>query len=172
MSYAIYHDWSKYDENLRNHGRSVLVASCKHKDGAHENDYCDKGRCSISEDSAMPMMNYLYPLELSDFDDKEILAVVKHTNCTVIENEDTGEWFLTLCGGGMNLSQDIALAYHFLETWIPYELAINVSTQAGLSIGGKQWEVLRKAMKESLDLYAARARERASRWEKKKKVLA
>lgn len=159
MAYAIGLDWYDNPEKWENHGRNVLEQHCKHKDqdksskrnnretNMRYSGYCNK--CETCEDSAKPMMNYGYLLDLHP-DDKMILQIVKRTNCTVMENTENGDWFLVLCGGGMNLSQDIALAYHLAQRWIPCELALNISTQKGLSIGGKDWYILKKAMRESL----------------------
>ena len=136
MSFSQWIDWSEEFKNnperWTNHGRDILRASCKCKNGVEENDYCEK--CDISEDSCNPMMNYLYPLECSGFDEDKILKVVKNTNCSVMENEDSGEWFLVLCGGGMDLSQDIALSYVILENWIPESLITQTCKQRDFSI--------------------------------------
>ena len=59
-------------------------------------------------------MNYIYPVYTKEYSEERILRVVKETNLTLVEEEATGELFLTLCGGGMDLSQDIALAYYIL----------------------------------------------------------
>ncbi len=142
MGYSISQDMEKVNsgEGWDNHGQSILRDSCNHKEGVQENDYCEK--CDISEDSAVPMMNYIYPLELKDFDDDKILKVVQETNCTALENTETGEWFLALCGGGMDLSQDIAFAYQILETWIPQDLLREVSKQPLLSLGSQNYKRL------------------------------
>jgi hypothetical protein len=173
MSFSIYHDWSEYKESMINHGRNVIEEACTHyatprqkKEGdtnMRYQNYCDK--CGYSEDSGYPMMNFKYPLELDSFDDEKILEVLKRTNCTVIEDEDTGEWFLSLTGGGMDLSQDIALAYHILEKWIPFDLCVSVCTQPGLSIGGKDWGVLKAAMQESLERMKGQAERALERWQ-------
>lgn len=144
MGYAIYKDITKlYEEEWTNHGRRVLEESCKHKNGIEENGYCEK--CDISEEKAEPMINYIYPLELDSFDDKKILKVVNETNCTVLEDPD-GNWYLCLCGGGMDLTQDIALAYIILETWIPKDLLAKVCKQPMLSTSKKQYKILAKQM--------------------------
>ena len=78
------------------------------------------------------------------------MKVVKETNCTVIENTETGEWFLALTGGGMDLSQDIALAYLIVQGWIPTALAYNVSTQPCLSVSGKDWLLIMEDIKKRL----------------------
>jgi hypothetical protein len=94
-------------------------------------------------------MNYAYPLEITP-DDEKIIEVCKRTNCTVMYKNDEDAYYLALCGGGMNLSQDIALAYNILERWIPLELALSVSTQDGLSQGGKDFRQVMRACKESI----------------------
>lgn len=157
MVYAFSHDFSVYDEHLQNHGRRVAEEHCKHfekglktqgETNMRYQGYCDT--CGYSEDSCQPKMNYLYPLVLNNFTDEAILSVVEKTNCTVLENEEDCTWYLALCGGGMDLSQDIAYAYHLLETWIPYDLCISVCTQPELSIRGKDWDALRSAVIKSL----------------------
>ena len=62
-----------------------------------------------------PMMLYVYPLDREPTDE-EIAALCEQTACNVFERryrdgEGTGEFFLALCGGGMDQSQDVALAY-------------------------------------------------------------
>ena len=178
MGFAISIDWSEewknHLEKWTNHGRDALENGCKHKTQDEDEDkdnretnvrysgWCEE--CGISEDSAIPMMNFIYPLELDNFDEEDILRVVRETNCTVMENEDTGEWFLTLCGGGMDLSQDIAYAYMILETWIPTDLLRRVCKQPGLSIGMKKWKELAERMVEQLEMEAVRFEADAKRW--------
>jgi hypothetical protein len=113
---------------------------------------------------AIPMMNYLYPLELTDFEESKILEVVKKTNCSVLENKDSGEWFLVLCGGGMDLSQDIALAYQILETWIPQEFLREVNKQPCLSLGGKNYKKLARGIIKQLKIESDRNKQRRKEW--------
>ncbi len=54
----------------------------------------------------------------------------------MVMKKDTEEYFLALTGGGMDLSQDIALAYIIAQGWIPTALAYEVSTQPELSVSG------------------------------------
>lgn len=159
-TYAINVDWSKYyDEDWDNVGRSILHSSCNHKQLENEN-WCEK--CDISEDSCEPMMNYAYPLETTPDDDK-ILKVVKETCLTVMEKD--GKYFLALCGGGMDLSQSIGLAYVFIENWIPEDLIGSISNQKGLSVGGDNWKLLRSKVIEQLKTYSSRSKERSKEWE-------
>jgi hypothetical protein len=168
MGFSIYHDWRENNEDWTNHGMDILRASCKHKDGVEKNDYCEK--CDIHEDSCEPMMNYIYPLECTNFEDKEILKVVKETNCTIMENKE-GEFFLTLCGGGMDLSQDIAFAYFILENWIPEDLIREVAKQPCLSLGKKNYKILARAIIKQLKDYSIRNREKAKEWKESLKLL-
>jgi len=159
MAYSIFQDMTEIDNNPDkwiNHGRNVLEESCIHMmykedEICKEDDdlyngenkvscqgYCEE--CDILENSAIPIMNYIYPLELNSFDEDKILKVVKETNCTILQNSETNEYFLALCGGGMDLSQDIAYAYLILETQIPFDLLTQVISQKEFSIGKEQWQ--------------------------------
>lgn len=144
-----------------NHGRKALENNCNHRtkdiiDGLKEKErdnnivysgWCDK--CEVSEDSAIPMMNYGYPMRGS-IDEEKILKIVQKTNCTVIENDETGEWFLILTGGGMNLSQDIALAFYYAYGWIPTDIIMNMSLQPALSISKKDCKMIFKQARKDL----------------------
>jgi len=107
-------------------------------------------------------MNYAYPLETTP-SDENILKVVKTTCLTVMERE--GEYFLALCGGGIDLSQSIGLAYILIENWIPKELIGEISKQKGLSVSGEDWKLLRTKIITQLRKYAQDATERAIEWE-------
>ena len=120
MTISINVDWSEQDEKWENTGRNLMESNCEHEDGVRHSGYCEK--CDINEDSCYPMMNYAYPLETTP-DNKKVIEVCRETNCTVMYNDEEDSYYLALTGGGMDLSQDIALAYNILETWIPLELA-------------------------------------------------
>lgn len=170
MGFSISVDWN--EENFdawENHGRNVLMKSCKHKSKEqpdHTNteyeNWCEE--CGIHEDSAQPMMNYAYPLELECTDEDKILEIVQKTCCTVMENTKTGEYFLVLCGGGMDLSQDIALAYIIAETWLPIALIQSVSTQEGLRQGGKNFKRIADTIIEQANMEGNRLKETAKKW--------
>lgn len=156
MSHFIdWHDeYRDHPDRWVNHGRRVAEESCTHKtqdtDGETNMRYsgwCEE--CDFYEDSCEPMMNYGYPLNFLPQDDK-ILRIVKETCLTVMENQDTGESFLALCGGGMNLSQSIAHAYLLAGERIPTELAFEVCTQPCLSIGKKEYRLIMRECKKEL----------------------
>lgn len=171
MGYSIYEDIDEVNqgEDWTNVGRDILYSSCKHKDGMQKKGYCEK--CDISEDSAIPIMNYIYPLELTDFSDNKILKVVKETNCTIIRKDTTDEMFLALCGGGMDLSQDIAYSFVVLETWIPADLLREVNKQPLLSLGSKKYKFLARAIIKQLKIESDRNNQRAKEWKERLKNL-
>lgn len=141
--YSISVDWVEEFEEWNNEGRRVLLDSCKHD--VQETGYCEK--CEISEDDAQPMMNYAYPVH-GEPSDEEILKVVKETCLTVMEKD--GDYFLALCGGGMDLSQNIGLAYLLLNHPIPPALALEISTQCGLNFSGTKYFKVMAGCKKSL----------------------
>lgn len=165
--FSIHVDWENYQEKgWENIGRSIVEENCKHKENGQSDynmrysGYCEK--CGFSEDSCQPMMNYAYLLETTP-DDNKILEVCKKTNCTVMHKDDEDAYYLTLTGGGMDLSQDIALAYNILERWIPLELALSVSTQDGLSTSGKDFRQVMRACKESIKKDISNGKDRLKR---------
>lgn len=171
MGYAINVDWSnQYEEGWENLGKSAIEENCKHKTQDKDTDktnretnmrysnWCEE--CGHCEDSAEPMMNYAYPLDIEP-SEEAIIEIVNKTNCTVMEKD--GEYFLALCGGGMDLSQDIALAYIIAQRWIPLELALEVSTQDGLSMYGKEFRKIMRGCKESLNKDISHAKARVKR---------
>jgi hypothetical protein len=165
-------DWhdelKQHPDRWLNHGRRVAEDRCTHK--TQDNDavsretnmrysgWCEE--CDLYEDNCEPMMNYGYPLYGVPDDDK-ILQVIQKTCLTVMENDETGECFLVLCGGGMNLSQSIAHAYLLAGQRIPDELVFEVSTQPCLSVGKNDYiQVMRECRKELKDI-RRRASQRA-----------
>ena len=149
MSYSINVDWGDQYERWENCGRSLINAKCECDEGVNYSGYCEK--CEISEDDNEPMMNYAYPLETTP-NDEDIIEVCEKTCCTVMYNIEEDCHYIALCGGGMDLSQDIALAYNILEKWIPLELALQVSTQDGLSKYGKNFRRVMRACKDSIKM--------------------
>lgn len=176
MGYSIWMDMEEVNNNPDkwiNHGRNVLIESCKHHNKetgkeetiARYQGWCDK--CDISEDSAIPIMNYLYPLECKNFDEESVLKIVKETNCSLLENQDSGEWFLSLCGGGMDLSQDIAYSFQILENWMPKDLLLNVCSQPLLSLGEDNYKKLALGIIKQLEMGSEKFKEKAKEWEER-----
>lgn len=124
-------------------------------------DYYEEQINSYSE----PMMNYGHLLE-TEPSDEDVLKVVLNTNCSVMYNDDTNEYFIVLCGGGMDLSQDIALSYVWLERWIPEDLLMKVCRQPCLSLSEKKWKELKKSVIEQAEQYQNRFKRLKEDWEK------
>ena len=158
-NYSIYINWMEEFKNnpnkWENIGRQTAEENCTHKtqdkDSNKENretnlrysGWCEE--CDIYKDSCEPMMNYAFSL-ICEPTKENILKVIKETCLTIMYNTETDEYFLVLCGGGMDLSQSIGLAYLFTDGRIPKDLISVINTQKGLSVGGKNWEFLRDSI--------------------------
>ena len=148
-------EYKQHPDRWLNHGRRVAEYSCRHNTQDKNNKetnmlysgWCED--CDFYEDSCEPMMNYGYPLCCLP-DEDEILQIVQKTSLTVMENDDTGECFLVLCGGGMDLSQSIAHAYLLAGQRIPDELVFEVCTQPCQSLGEKEYIHVMQACKYEL----------------------
>jgi len=171
-------DWSEPDEagKWENCGQRVLretLESPEHtqfKEVAKELDVLEEGGESLVpyyeetiNSYSDPMMNYGYLLE-TEPKDEDVLKVVLNTNCSVMYNSETEEHFIVLCGGGMDLSQDIAISYVWLEKWIPEDLITQVCKQRGLSIGGGRFDELKKAILEQAENYEGRFKRLREDW--------
>ena len=122
-----------------------------------------------------PMMNYAYPLQTTPSEDK-IIEICRTTNLTVVKDNEDDTYYLALTGGGMDLSQDIALAYIIAETWLPLDLLRNVCTQPNLSVHGKNWlkvarQIRRQEMMEIKNFQNSR-KEWARQIKEYKKIMA
>ena len=105
----------------------------------------------VSNEFGVPIYNYAYPLSKGKpFTREEVLSVALETNCCVVKNIEDGDYFLSLTGCGMDLSQDIGYAYVLLGERIPVETALDINTQKGLSISEKKFKVLAKEVIKSL----------------------
>lgn len=152
------------DEKWEMTGREVMYSvlsdesTRQHKELKKE--YGDDYDVDEKADENYPMMNYAYPLYKRP-SDGQILKICEETNCTVVEDTGTGDFFLALTGGGMNLSQDIAMAYIIAGEPIPPALAMSVATQHGLSQYGKEWRKVMRECRKSLLNHAWHYRNRA-----------
>ena len=155
-AYSISVDWRDDSDRWRYIGSEVMrkraeavLKSCKH--GNRDKDGC--GECGVYPDEIAdeqrPVVNFAYPLCTKPTTAK-IVRICEKTNCTVVKNISTGEYFLALTSAGMDLSQDIGLAYTYADEWIPCALAMEISTQYGLSVSGKDWVNLMNEIKGSL----------------------
>ena len=58
-----------------------------------------------------PMMNYRYPVTLRNIEPDKAAEALIGLPLTLIEDQDEGEYYLALTGGGMDLSAEICKAY-------------------------------------------------------------
>ena len=96
-----------------------------------------------------PMMLYAYPL-FSEPSDEQIRKVCLKTCCTVVLDNETDTYYLALCGGGMDLSQSVALAYLMTDGFIPRSLVHEVCRQPCMSVGKSDYRKIVKEIKKQL----------------------
>lgn len=146
---AMYEFYSENPEEAEKDGHEVEGSEVKYLDEVADYQY--------------PVMLYAYPLD-SEPEREKIVEICRRTNCTVVMKRDTEEYFLALTGGGMDLSQDIALAYIIAQKWIPTALAYNVCTQPELSISGKKWLDVAERCKKELEFAVSSYNQRIKMW--------
>ena len=164
-------DWN--DEQWEMTGRDLMYSKMTEKGTSQHKEAKKRAKdcsCDFEDvvhdfaDEHVPMMLYAYPLEFEPSDEK-IIEVCERTNCTVVQNTETDEYFLALCGGGMDLSQDIALAYNIVQKWLPISLLSGVSSQRGLSKAGKDFDQVKNIIIEQSKMEAERLKENIKKWE-------
>lgn len=101
-------------------------------------------------DKYFPMMNYAYPLD-NDPTDDEIQEIHERTGCTVVQKKSTGAYYLALTGGGMDLSQDIGLAYLVTDDWIPADMVNSIYARKALSLRGDDYQELLKGIQKTVE---------------------
>lgn len=164
-----YEEFGNNPDRWVNHGRNILEDSCTHttqdkgKDpetNVRYSGWCEE--CDFQEDSCQPMMNFGYPLRGLP-SEEQILSVVKDTCLTIMEDSQNDGYFLVLCGGGMDLSQSIALAYLRVGERIPDDLVLEVCTQPALSVSKEEYREIMQACLEELGSLSVRATYRIER---------
>lgn len=104
----------------------------------------------LTVDAHFPMMLYAYPLRDRPSDDT-IREIHNRTNTTVVRNKENKSYYLALTGAGMDLSQDIALAYIIAENGVPYELALDTYATKPLSIPPEDFIKVMEECKSTLE---------------------
>lgn len=158
-------DWEEWDFV----GRDVIYGFYEENPEEAEKDghEVEDGRVKYLDEVAdyqYPVMLYAYPLD-SEPEREKIIEVCRRTNCTVVMKKGIEEYFLALTGGGMDLSQDIALAYIIAQGWIPTALAYTVSTQPELSVSGKDWLIVAERCKKELEMAINSNKHKIAEWE-------
>jgi len=146
------YDWA--DEKWAFTGRDVELEK--------RGEWSEENQDGVGVDDHVPMMLCAYPLRERP-SNKSIRRIHEKTCLTVVEDTETGEFFLALCGGGMDLSQDIAMAYIIAHGLVPAALAMEVSTQPNLSQRGKNWLQVMRYCRRALLAEATGARRHVER---------
>ena len=109
----------------------------------------------ITGDDYLPMYNFAYPLGLSSLDDETIIKVCQETSCTVVYNTDEDALYLALCGCGMDMSQDIALAYMIAYAYnnegygrLPDHMLFDVYRSGALSVSREAFGIIKQKLVE------------------------
>lgn len=187
MVTAINFDWS---ENYNENGEAKFNLDCPNTEhhekygrgweteynsttpaNGEEDETCKPYEgCPCCEDDSgnlAPMMNYIYPLDYQGLVTEEIRIELAQTNCMLVEEESTGDYFLVLNGGGMDLSPAIAWAYYKAQKWLPLDLLHEL--KAGWvkdSLSSEKFEELKALMIEQLQNQIPRTQEKYAEWNK------
>lgn len=113
-------------------------------------EYSDNNPKGVDVDTGYPMMNYAYPLYNSDPGLEKIIEVCERTNCTVAYNNDEERYYLALTGGGMDLTQDIALAYIIADGCIEWDMLRDVYIDSPISVSPKDYSKILTELKRQL----------------------
>ena len=120
--------------------------------------WSDDNHDGIEADDHIPIYNYAYPLGINALDEEKIIKICSETNCTVVCNQDEDALYLALCGCGMDLTQDIALAYMIAYSYgeekygrIPGHMLFDVYKSGPLSVGQDKFERIREKLIEGFE---------------------
>ena len=114
-------------------------------------EWSEDNQDGISVDDYYPMMNYAYPLDNGCPSESTIKEIHKKASLTVVCKLSTDTYYLSLTGGGMNLSQDIAMAYIIAENRVPTGLAREVNVETPLTQHGDNYRKVLNKCKQSLE---------------------
>ncbi len=115
-------------------------------------EWSEDNPTGIEEDDYMPIYNFAYPLHVNSIDEDKIIRICEETNCTVVKNTEEDKLYLALCGCGMDMSQDIALAYMIANAYegeygrIPEHMLFDVYKSNALSVSQKKYEQIVKGL--------------------------
>ncbi|MDD5599745.1 MAG: hypothetical protein PHV82_17505 [Victivallaceae bacterium] len=158
----IYQYWDFVGAEIVYHKENLRLQQCPH--GNHNLEHCFECNCFPDErrNDNLPSMNFAYPLEFEPSEDI-IYRVCNETNCTVVRQISSDYYFLALTGGGMNLSQDIALAYIIAEGCIQWEMLEDVYIGGPFSVSKEKYQLilteLRRQLKVSISNQISKLRE-------------
>lgn len=143
---SIFVDWSsEYNNDTWDFvGRNVLET----KRGVWSSDNQD----GIEEDDGYPICNFAYPLYSKNIEDEIILKACEMTNCTVVYNTKEDAYYLALTGCGMDMSQDIALAYMIIDGCIDWDFLDSVYVSGPLSVSKSNYIQILEELNRQVDI--------------------
>ena len=104
---ALYEDAGYDDDDYNELDNKEKVIRIRESDAIHE-----------LSDSYYPIMSYVHVLQEKPTDE-EILKIHKHAPNVVIIEDDLGNFFIGLLGGGEDSSEEIAYAYMVIDRCVP-----------------------------------------------------
>jgi len=145
----VYRTWNFVGAELMYNNELEKLSHCSHGNATEE--YCHMCECypDDTHQRNKPIMNFVYPL-FSEPDEEKIIKVCEETSCTVVYNLQDDTYYLALTGCGMNLSQDIALAYIIADNCIDWDMLENVYVSGALSVSKDDYKIILNELERQL----------------------
>jgi hypothetical protein len=147
----VYRVWDFIGAGVIYNRERKKLSQCPHGNATQE--YCHD--CEIyPEDKRQdnfPAMNYAYPL-FSEPDEEKIARVCEETSCTVVYNLQDDSYYLALTGGGMDLSQSIAMAYIICDGCIAWDMIGDIDISGAFSVSEEDYQIIMKEMERQLEI--------------------
>ncbi|MCK4983736.1 MAG: hypothetical protein KAS17_12475, partial [Victivallaceae bacterium] len=146
-----YRIWDFVGAELMYNKELEKLSHCSH--GNKEKEYCHTCECypDDTHQDNKPVVNYVYPL-FSKPDEEKIIKVCEETSCTVVYNSQDDNYYLALTGCGMNLSQDIALAYIIADGCIEWDFIENVCISGAFSVSKEDYQIILSELERQLTI--------------------
>ena len=147
----VYRVWDFVGAGIIYNRERKKLSQCPHGNATQE--YCHDCNC-YPEDKRQnnyPAMNYAYPL-FSEPDEEKIARVCEETSCTVVYNLQDDTYYLALTGGGMDLSQSIALAYIIADNCLEWDMLESIYISGAFSVSEDEYQIILKEMERQLSI--------------------
>jgi hypothetical protein len=148
---GVYRVWDFIGAGVIYNRERKKLSQCPHGNAMQE--YCHE--CEVypedKRNANYPMMNYAYPL-FSEPDEEKIARVCEGTSCTVVYNLQDDTYYLALTGGGMDLSQSIALAYIIADNCLEWDMLESINISGAFSVSEEEYQIILKEMERQLTI--------------------
>jgi hypothetical protein len=168
-------DWSEVWSDERQEwefiGRSLLLDKL--------DEYSEDNEEGLEDDDGYPVYNYAYPIEtFGELEDDKILRICEETSCTVVYNTKEDQYYLSLTGCGMDMSQSIALAYMIAYSLddepygiIDWEMIDDVAISAPYTISEYHFNIMLKTLARQFRIRQEKDAEKLKEIEKKLETI-